>query len=66
MSTEWRLVATRFDGSGRAVWGKRDEAHALKGVEDFRRDMLRSPLWSGGDVWVESRTVSEWGRPGGG
>ena len=59
MSREWRLVAVNRGGF-RKSWVKRDEAHALKGLEDFRRDVARSPFWSGARVWVECRVVSGW------
>ena len=60
--TEYRLVVARPDaqqGRGQFYYPKRDEAAALKGLENHRLEQKRrvAEPW---DAWVESRTVTEW------
>jgi len=59
MSAEYRLVVDK--GYVVNTYPKRDEAHALLGVEHAYRDFGR---YVDGKVdmsaWIETRTVTEW------
>ena len=60
MSAEYRLVVDK--GYVVKTYPKRDEAHALLGVEHAYRDFGR--YGSDGRLhltaWIETRTVTEW------
>ena len=56
MSAEYRLVVDK--GYVVKTYPKRDEAHALLGVEHAYRDFRRSGRV--GEAWIETRTVTEW------
>lgn len=60
MTVEYRLVTDKGYIVTKTL--KRDTKHALKGLDDARRDAKRQ---HGGDdfvSWIETRTVTDWKR----
>jgi len=59
MSAEYRLVVDK--GFVVKTYPKRDEAHALLGLEHAYRDFGRyGSDGRVGEAWIETRTVTEW------